>query len=172
MENADFVRRCQRRAGLDAASAEDAAQQVFLVAARKIACIEEGKARAFLYATAQNVAARQRRWCSRRREVELVDELRELAAPSEAPSLEELVDRRRAMEMVDTILAAMPERLADVFTLSELEERTAPDVAGILAIPVGTVASRLVRARAVFDRSLVRATRRRSSRAARWGASP
>jgi len=57
LDNTDFVFRSLRRAGLDVGTAEDGAQQVFLIAARKLDRIEAGKERAFLYATAVNVAA-------------------------------------------------------------------------------------------------------------------
>lgn len=159
-EHTDLVFRSLRRAGLDTASAEDGAQQVFMVAARKIASIESGKERAFLYATAKNVAARHRRSSSRRGEVTLGDNGAEMLT-SDAPMLDELLDRRRARILLDQILSAMPASLSDVFLLSEIEELSAPAVADILSIPVGTVASRLLRARAAFDDALVRMKRRR-----------
>ncbi|AKV00201.1 RNA polymerase sigma factor RpoE [Labilithrix luteola] len=71
---ADFVFRSLRRAGLDAATSEDAAQQVFLVASRKLHDITAGKERAFLYRTAMNVAGELRRRASKRAEVELDEE--------------------------------------------------------------------------------------------------
>lgn len=158
-QHTNLVFRSLRRAGLDTASAEDGAQQVFMVAARKIASIESGKERAFLYATAKNVAARHRRSSSRRGEVALGDDRADTLA-SDTPMLDELLDRRRARVLLDEILSAMPEKLSDVFVLSEIEELSASAVADILSIPVGTVASRLLRARAAFDEALVRLKRR------------
>ncbi len=166
LENTDFVFRSLRRAGLDVGTAEDGAQQVFLIAARKLAKIESGKERGFLYATAMNVAADLRRRASRRGETELseerIDELESISPPSLSP--DEAIDQQRARELLDEVLAAMPEHLRDVFVLSELEEMSAPAVALCLDIPTGTVASRLARARHVFDECLARMQARRSFR--------
>jgi len=167
IENTDFVFRSLRRAGLDVGTAEDAAQQVFLIAARKLPQILAGKERAFLYATAMNVTADMKRKMARRGETELTDtQLEELEATASAPSLppDDAIDQQRARELLDEVLSAMPEHLRDVFVLSELEEMSAPEVAVCLAIPTGTVASRLARARQVFDECLARMQARRSFR--------
>lgn len=172
-QNADFVFRCLRRAGLDPASAEDGAQQVFMVVAQKLASIERGKERAFLYSTAKNIAARQRRSYARRSEIALTEESGDEAMPmsSDGPSLDELLDQQRARVLLDQILAAMPEKLSDVFVLSEIEELPAPEVAEILSIPPGTVASRLLRAREVFDQRLARIQKQRAFRSREGGGS-
>lgn len=166
-ENTEFVFRTLRRAGLDVGTAEDGAQQVFLIVARKLDQIAAGKERAFLYATAMNVGADLRRKLSRRGETELSEEqLDELEAPLSAPSLspDDAIDQQRARELLDQVLAAMPDQLRGVFVLSELEEMSASEVAVCLEIPVGTVASRLARARHVFDECLARLQARRSFR--------
>ena len=77
---------------------------------------------------------------------------------------DEAIDQQRARELLDDVLAAMPEQLRDVFVLSELEEMSATEVAACLEIPPGTVASRLARARHVFDECLARLQARRSFR--------
>jgi RNA polymerase sigma-70 factor, ECF subfamily len=165
-ESGHFVFRILRRAGLDDATAEDATQQVFLIAARKLGSIEHGKEKAFLYTTAMHVASQQKRRTFRRAEVSYEEdspESRRVAA-EEVPSLDDLLDQRRAREILDDILAAMPEKLRDVFVLSEIEDLSAPEVAACLDVPVGTVASRLLRAREVFDQTLVRVRARRAFR--------
>jgi RNA polymerase sigma-70 factor (ECF subfamily) len=168
-EHTDFVFRSLRRAGLDVGAAEDAAQQVFLIASRRIALrkLAAGKEKAFLYATARNVAAELRRRVSKRREVELVEEdgnESTFASVSPASSPDEMIDRRRARALLDEALASMPEQLRDVFVLSELEELSAPEVAACIDVPVGTVALRLSRARHVFDECLARVQARRAFR--------
>src|SRR5882757_6772788 len=55
-EHLDFVWRCLRRFGVPAADADDAAQQVFLVAADKLSDVPVERERAFLFATAARVA--------------------------------------------------------------------------------------------------------------------
>ncbi|MEA2748408.1 MAG: hypothetical protein QOI41_2551, partial [Myxococcales bacterium] len=121
-EHTDFVFRCLRRAGLDVGAAEDAAQQVFLIASRKLErrMIAAGKEKAFLYATARNVAAELRRRVSKRREVELVEEDGNESTFASVPSPsspDEMIDRRRARALLDEALASMPEQLRDVFVL-------------------------------------------------------
>ena len=164
VENGRFVFRILRRAGLDATTAEDAAQQVFLTASRKLGIIAAGKERAFLYGTAMNVAADLRRRALKRSETELtpeqIDEL--VSEPSSSP--DQALEKQRARALLDEVLAAMPEPLRHLFVLSEIEEMTAPEVAACLDIPLGTVASRLARARHVFDECLARIQARRAFR--------
>jgi RNA polymerase sigma-70 factor (ECF subfamily) len=157
-ENIDFVFRCLRRCGLDEAAADDAVQQVFLIASTKLDVIQRGKEKAFLYGVAKNVAADARRKSARRQEVELVTNADddESAPMFDAPSADEMIDRERARALLDEVLATLPEKLRDVFVLSEIEELSATEVAACLDIPVGTVASRLAKARETFDAQLTR----------------
>ncbi len=159
LEHSDFVFRSLRRLGLDVGEAEDCAQQVFIIAGQKITTIHRGKERAFLFGTSKNLAAECRRRSARRAEVELVD-----GALAMESSLEEDLDQKRARALLDDVLAAMPEKLRDVFVLSEIEELSATEVAACLDIPSGTVASRLARAREVFDETLNRIQKRRAFR--------
>ncbi len=142
-----------RRLGLGEAEADDGAQQVFIVAARRIDEIEEGRERAFLFSTALNVAAKAHRSRHRRREVsdDELDERRD-----SIPGLEELIDRRRARQLLDELLDAMPEDLRIVFVLYEIEELTMTEIAGVIQAPQGTVASRLRRARGEFNTRVAR----------------
>jgi RNA polymerase sigma-70 factor, ECF subfamily len=165
----DFVFRSLRRAGLDVTTAEDATQQVFLIVARKLDCIEHGHERGFLYATAKNVAAQYRKRALRLGEVAFEEEEESLEPAAtlggdDPPSLDELLDQRHARGILDEVLAAMPEKLREVFVLSELEGLTAPEVSACLEIPLGTAASRLRRAREVFDAILGRVRAQRSFR--------
>jgi RNA polymerase sigma-70 factor, ECF subfamily len=148
-----FVWRVLRRLGMAESDADDAAQQVFVVAAKRLADIELGSERAFLFSTAMNVAAHARRSHERRREVPDV-ELEERR--DSVPGLEEILDRRRAREMLDELLAAMPLELRVVFVLYEVEELTMAEIAKLVELPPGTVASRLRRAREDFAARLAR----------------
>lgn len=155
----DFVFRCLQRLGLDEATVDDVTQEVFLIASRKLDAIEQGKERGFLYLTAKNVAGQYRQRAARRSEVEFEEEAdpeHTMLATHDQPSLDELLDKRRARLLLEHVLDSMPEKLREVFVLSELEELSAPDVASCLDIPVGTAASRLRRARKAFDLTLTR----------------
>jgi RNA polymerase sigma-70 factor (ECF subfamily) len=143
----EWVWRVLRRTGLSAADADDATQQVFLVAARRIDQVQGSRARPFLYGTAIRVAANVRRSLRRRRET--ASELSGSVAASQ-PATDELLEQRRARAFLDELLARLPDELRRVLVLAEIEELTARQIAELEAIPPGTAASRLRRARAAF----------------------
>ena len=153
----DFVWRALRRLGLSASDADDASQQVFMIAARQLAEIPPGKERAFLYGTARRIAANARRARLRRREApsELADELEAFGSQPD-----ERVELERAAALLDDLLEHLPDELRRVLVLAEVEEATVPAIAELEAIPVGTAASRLRRARAAFETLLARVSRR------------
>lgn len=157
-ENHEFVWRLLRRLGLNRERAADMTQQAFLIAAERLDGIKYGSERAFLFGTAlrlaRTVSRTARRWVYE-------DDL-DLRAKS-GPGPEQLADRHRAIELLDHVLTAMPRDLVTVFVLFELEGLSAPEVARLLGIPIGTAASRLRRARDVF-RSSVAKVRRASFR--------
>jgi len=124
-----------------------------MIAARQLLEIPPGKERAFLYGTARRPAANARRDRRRRREVpgELAEELEALGTQPD-----ERVELERAAVLVDTLLEDLPDELRRVLVLAELEDATVPAIAELEAIPVGTAASRLRRARAAFGKLLQR----------------
>lgn len=152
-EHADFVWRSVRRLGVPESSADDAVQQVFLTLQSKLSSVAEGKERAFLFAVAMNVAAHARRTLARRREVD-EDEAEDVV--DGAPLPDEALDQRRARALLDEILDAMDLELRGVFVMHELEEMTMAEIAEVLALPPGTIASRLRRAREDFQKHAAR----------------
>jgi RNA polymerase sigma-70 factor (ECF subfamily) len=157
----DFVWRSLRRLGVAEADVDDGVQQVFLIAARKIAALRSGSEVSFLFQTALRVAADRRRMIRRRREV--VTDIPGEAMDS-APNPEDLLDLRRAREKLDEILDRMSLELRAVFTLFEVDQMTLTDIAQLLGVPRGTVASRLRRARAEFRSQAIRLTGKGSAR--------
>jgi RNA polymerase sigma-70 factor (ECF subfamily) len=153
-----FVWRLLRRLGLREGDADDAAQQVFLTASRRLHEVEPPRERAFLYGVALNVGARARRSLGRRRE-EPLEAARERVATE--PNAEQVLERRQARALLDQLLDEMPEELRVVFVLFELEELSTPQIAELCDIPVGTAASRLRRAREDFEERVARAEARR-----------
>ena len=148
----EFVWRSVRRLGVPEADADDATQQVFIVAAGKLAAIVEGSERAFLFGAALRVASHVRRAHRRRGEVAYA-----VTEPEDgSPSPEELIDRRRARALLDEVLESLPMEVRAVFVLFELEEMTLSEIAAILAIPPGTAASRLRRGRELFQSAIAR----------------
>jgi RNA polymerase sigma-70 factor (ECF subfamily) len=148
----DFVWRVTRRLGVSTSETEDAVQQVFWVVSRKLGEIQTGRERAYLVGVAVRVASDFRRTVARRRESghEPPD------LPSAAPGAEELLDRRRARELLDRFLDALNPELRQAFVLFELENLQSREIAELLDIPTGTVASRLRRARDAFNAEVER----------------
>ncbi len=157
----DFVWRSLRRLGVPETDVDDCAQHVFLVASRKLADIVPASERAFLFSTAMRVASDARRSRTRRREVP-EDEAVEAHDP--APDPEQLADQRRARAVLDEVLDAMPMELRAPFVLFELEELSTADIARMLGVPTGTVASRLRRAREEFQAIVARLKARHAFR--------
>jgi RNA polymerase sigma-70 factor (ECF subfamily) len=143
------VWRIVRRFGVPESSADDAAQEVFIVASRRLGDIAAGSERAFLFASAVRVAANVRRALGARRECQEDDSGPERVDP--LPSAEALLDQKRLRQLLDRALDELSDDLRVSFVLYELEGMSSPQIAELLAIPLGTVASRLRRAREAFE---------------------
>jgi RNA polymerase sigma-70 factor (ECF subfamily) len=143
------VWRLLRRFGVPASRLDDAAQEVFWVAARRLSSIEADKERAFLYGVALRVASN----LIRRQKTALpLDGVCEIEAlPDPHPSPEARLEQRRAREVLDRVLAGMSPELRMVFVLFELEGLSVRDIADLEQIPLGTASSRLRRAREEFS---------------------
>jgi RNA polymerase sigma-70 factor, ECF subfamily len=154
----DFVWRLLRRLGLARDDADDAAQQVFMIAAQKLEQISAGSARSFLYGIALRVAANTRRAAQRRR-----DAAEAMLAETRAAELatDERAELARAWTLLDELLDELRPELRRVIVLAEVEQLEMTEIAVLEKIPVGTVASRLRRARAEL-RELLLAQRSRN----------
>jgi RNA polymerase sigma-70 factor (ECF subfamily) len=150
----ELVWRTLRRLGLGPEQAADAAQQAFLIAAERLNDIRHGSERAFLFGTAIRLARTAYR--SGRR-FQLEDDMDHRA--DAGSKLEELVDRRRAVELADRVLAQMEPSLLTVFVLFEIEGLSTPEIAELVGVPLGTAASRLRRAREAFRSTAARMER-------------
>jgi RNA polymerase sigma-70 factor (ECF subfamily) len=153
-QHLDFTWRSLRRLGLSEDVADDATQRVFLVASKRLADIEAGSERAFLFNTALRVASSERRTYARRREVLRGDDGPEARDPN--PAADELLDREQARAVLEELLDELAMDLRAVFVLFELEGLTMAEIAKTLEVPDGTVASRLRRARQAFQMAIKR----------------
>jgi RNA polymerase sigma-70 factor, ECF subfamily len=156
-----FVWRQLRGFGLSTTDAEDAAQQVFMIAARRLDTITPDRARSFLYGTSLRVANNVRRGLRRRREVsndETDTESDTAEAAERGP--EQSSERAAARSLLQELLATLPDELRRVLVLAELEQLEVPEIADLEGIPVGTAASRLRRARQQFRERLEAAKHR------------
>lgn len=153
----DFVWRLLRRLGLPASDADDAAQQVFLLACTKQNQIRRGSERSFLYGCALNWAARYRSGAKKRvSHVEFADHEHDLPTTDDNP--EALLSAHQSRALLDEILDQLPLELRTTLVLYELEQMTSQEIADLAGIPRGTVASRLRKAREEFERIAKRYT--------------
>jgi RNA polymerase sigma-70 factor (ECF subfamily) len=151
----EFIWRLLRRLGLGADVAADLTQQVYLVAAERLSDIRPESERAFLFGTALRLS---RSLLRRQRRCQLEDDMDiHQAQGNQRP--EELTSQRQAIALLDQILSKLEADLVTVFVLFELEELSTAKIAEMLGIPLGTVASRLRRAREAFKIHACRAER-------------
>ncbi len=165
-EHVDAVWRTARRLGVPRLELEDIAQEVMLVAVRRLVDIDVERERAFLIATTVRVTSNWRR-ARRRRPEELTDRVDELAsgdagtASALVESAEQALERSRKLEVLRRALAEMTEPQQFAFIMFELEQMTAGEIARELGLPEATVVSRVRRAREVFRRCRERASTER-----------
>jgi len=146
-EHYPWVWRTLRRLGVHPGAVDDAAQHVFLTASQRLHDIAPEKERSFLMGVAVRTASNARRTQSRRREEPSPDE--ELVAePGSSP--EELLEWKQRREKLDEWLSALSIELRGPFVLFELEGLTIAEISELCELPVGTIKTRLRRARAVF----------------------
>ncbi|MBV8035016.1 sigma-70 family RNA polymerase sigma factor [Roseateles sp.] len=143
----------------DAAAAEDAVQEAALRAFRYFASLRPNEdARPWFLGIVRNACftalARERG----RADVTLLDEDAwdhlEAQSPSPAPDPLTALGMRREQRLVDAALRALSPPMREVIVLRELEGLDYRDIAQIAGIPIGTVMSRLSRARAQLKRQL------------------
>jgi RNA polymerase sigma factor (sigma-70 family) len=129
--------------------AEDAFQATFLVLVRKAAAISSRELLAnWLYGVAHQTGLKARATATRRKGRERqVAEMPESAVtePDRSPDLQPLLDEE---------LSRLPDKYRIVIILCELEGKTRKEAARELHWPEGTVAGRLVRARAMLAKRL------------------
>jgi RNA polymerase sigma factor (sigma-70 family) len=137
---------CFRRTG-EWGVAEDLVSITFLEAWRRREKDLAGeKVLPWLYGIATNVLRTRRR-----SEARFASALRRVAEPRPAAAFDAIVDERlddeRQMQSLLRLLAQLPKREQDVFVLCAWSELSYEEAALALGIPIGTVRSRLSRAR-------------------------
>jgi len=144
----------------DAALAEDLCAAVFVEvwAARGRTALSQPSLRPWLFGVAHNLVRNQ--WRSARRRRAALDRLPPLRdAPDHAETVAERVDAERRMRAVRAAVDRLPRRERDVLELCGWAGLTPAEAAVALKVPVGTVHSRLHRARARLAELSTEATR-------------
>lgn len=139
----------------DADGAQDIVQDAFLRAWRGFPGYDGGDSRAWLYAIVRNCYHDWLKLNRQRARIEHAsDAAGEAAAPLEvastADSPELALVRRDESLQVRRVLTGLPRPLREMLVLRELEGLSYQEIATIAAVPIGTVMSRLARARKQF----------------------
>ena len=131
----------------DKDAVEDVVQATFTKAWFRIASFKgDSGLYTWLYRVAVNASKDYIKGRSRRPAAPL-DEQQVLRIPSSAPHVLEGIERRELRQRVRQAIDRLPERYRTVLALRELEGLTYEGIASVLALSLGTVESRLFRAR-------------------------
>jgi len=158
----DFARWLAR----DERNAEDVVQEACLRAFKSLDSFHGENGRAWLLAIVRNTYYT---WFKRNQiyassvpfdEESLSAASHELAdLESSSESVEQILQRQDARRLVNDALNRLPEEFREVVVLRELEDLSYKEIAAIAGIPLGTVMSRLARARKLLLQHLQRAQR-------------
>jgi len=141
------------------ADAEDIVQEAFLRAFKYFDRFSGERARPWLFAIVRNTCAS---WMAKNRPRHLVlvadprDDADGAGDPAEpvAPSPETQSVQRELGREIDRAIAALPPEFREVILLREVEELSYKEIAAVTDIPIGTVMSRLARARKLLQARL------------------
>ncbi|MDF2692024.1 MAG: polymerase sigma factor RpoE [Labilithrix sp.] len=148
------VWRFLRAVGVPPEAVDDATQEVFLVLARKLENVQHGAEKAFLFSTAVNVSRELRRKHTREELAEDPDD--ERLEPALLSTPEDSFGRKEEHGLLMRLLEGLDDDLRTPFVLFEIEGQSVNEIAAVLGAPVGTIASRLRRAREKFEVRLQR----------------
>ena len=131
--------------------AEDVVQEAMLRAYRFCDSLR-GEPRPWLLAIVRNACFS---WLRANRPADLAGGLDDEAAPAdEAAGPEMLAEREFDRRRLNEAIAALPAQFREVLVLRELEDLSYKDIARVVGAPMGTVMSRLSRARRLLAESM------------------
>jgi RNA polymerase sigma-70 factor (ECF subfamily) len=140
------------------ADAEDAVQECFVRALRHFDSYRGPSMKAWLFAILRNLCftefARHRRYVTLADFPESEDAATGLMwqAPQSTP--ETLLERHQQDTAIQRLVGALPAPLREALVLREFDELSYKEIAEVIGIPVGTVMSRLARARTMLRAAL------------------
>jgi len=139
----------------DAHDAEDVVQDACIRALKYVGSLHGSDARAWFLTIVRNAFYD---WLGRNRPAEIVhqddDAMAAIVDPS-AVDPQQASIRGAELRALSDAIAALPLQFREVLVLRELEELSYKEIARVADIPVGTVMSRLARARGLLQRSPV-----------------
>ncbi|HEX5432915.1 MAG TPA: sigma-70 family RNA polymerase sigma factor [Candidatus Angelobacter sp.] len=139
----------------DADEARDLVQETFAKALKALGSFQQGtNFRAWMFRILRNTFLTSRTGMERRNTVQESEEgFADSVVSHETPEL--ALVRRADAELVQQGIAALPASFQEVLILADLEELKYQEIADALAIPIGTVMSRLARGRQLLRRHIV-----------------
>src|SRR6516225_1196790 len=154
MPHMDDLYRAALRLLLDSSKASDAVQETYLIAWKSFDRYETGtNCRAWLFQILFNVVRHERRkwfrWLTGREE-DLAES--QIAAP-------EAIQENLTDKDILTALDRLPLQFREVLLLVDVQEFSYKEASGILQVPIGTVMSRLSRARGLLRGQLTEVAR-------------
>lgn len=140
------------------ADARDLVQEAYLRAYRSFDSFQGDTPRAWLLAIVRNTCFTARAKARVHQcEEPFDDETHEMASapwPGGSCAAHDplaLLERRTELELLQRLIRTLPDEYREILLLREVEELSYKEIAGILGVPVGTVMSRLARARAFLE---------------------
>ncbi|HTQ06946.1 MAG TPA: sigma-70 family RNA polymerase sigma factor [Polyangiaceae bacterium] len=135
------------RFGFTPAAREDLAQETFLRAFRALASFDaaRGSLASWLFTIARNLAADERGRTRHQPAVAALDAAPEARSEGDGPA--ELHERAEVRERIRCALAGLPDALHSTFVLAEIGDLSLKEIAAIEGCALGTVKSRVHRAR-------------------------
>lgn len=146
MPHMDAAYRYARYLSGDAAAAEDIVQNAFVRAFRGFAAFHGAAPKAWLLAIVRNCCFD---WAKANR-MPVPDGI----ADADAETPETILERKAEIAIVRETVEHLPEPFREALVLRELEEMSYKEIATLTQVPLGTVMSRLARAREMFARLL------------------
>jgi len=139
------------------ADAADVVQEAVLRAFRYFDTYQEGDAKSWILRIVRRTCYT---WLERNRPSDVVplddEEVLDegvLGAPAAAGNTEALLQTRSDLRRLNVLIEALPAPLREVIVLRELQELGYREIAEITSVPIGTVMSRLHRARSALRRA-------------------
>ncbi len=139
----------------DRAEAEDLVQETYMKALKGFASFQQGtNFRAWMYKILRNTFLTSRTGLKAGLTLSLDNEDERTAEPVAAETPETVLLAHVEKQAIEEALGELPVKFREVILLCDVEEMSYQEIAETLAIPIGTVMSRLSRARKAMRESL------------------
>ena len=137
--------------------ADDLVQEAYLRAFRSFDTFQGKDSRAWLLAIVRNTCFTWLRKKGNQATAEFDEQMH--SAADESPNAESAILSRAALRSLQDCLDGLPLEFREVIILRELEELSYKEISDVARVPVGTVMSRLARARKRLQQCLAGASR-------------